>query len=135
MKIIHTKAVAIFGMLFSLLCAGSLVKGAVYTLANSDLGTEAWGAGIFAILASCFSMIAYGIDGVFCAIKAFKKIQLRLNAVLAVMIAVGFAFALVILLTPLRTAKIVVWYVFYFSIFVLEIVSLVRDFKDDTDII
>ena len=130
--IIHTKVPAIIGTFFSLAAIWSLVRGLVL---NGDPSRAAWGAGIFAILVSCVSMIAYAIDGVFCAIKAFKKIQPKFHATLALMIAAGVVFAWAILSTSLRTVKIVAWYIIYFSIVILEIISIVWHFRDDTDII
>jgi hypothetical protein len=51
------------------------------------------------------------------------------------MIAAGIVFAWAILSTSLRMVKIVAWYIIYFSIVILEIISIVRHFRDDTDII
>ena len=133
MKIIHTKAIAVLGMILSLVTLCFLVRGLVYTIARDARYEEgaAFFAGISAILASSCSMLFYGVDGILCVVKAFKRIRPRINIVLAVMSFVGIAFGVLLLVTPLKSVVSVdAWYVFYFILFVLEVIALVMHLKD-----
>ena len=135
MKKVSTKIPAMIGMLLALAVIFFLTKGALYSMTPTlfddgssiyDPELTAWGSGLFALVVSAFSMIFYMVDAVLSAIKAFLKIHPIFNAVLAATILICTVFAVLIISNVLVTAVNLVWYMCYFAIFILEIVSIVK---------
>ena len=138
MKKVSTKIPAMLGMLLALAVFFFLAKGALYSMVPNlfddgssiyDPELTAWGSGLFALVVSALSMIFYMVDAVLSAIKAFLKIHPIFNAVLAATILICTVFAVLIISNVLVTAVNLVWYVCYFAIFILEIVSIVRHIR------
>ena len=88
----------------------------------------AWGAGLFSIIVSVFSLIFYGIDAVFSVIKVIKKDNLTLNIIIAVLFVVCLILGVWVISSYLRNYKTIVWFISYFSLFIIELISIIRCF-------
>lgn len=138
MKKIWTKIPAMIGILFTLATVLFLIKALIYIL-FPDLfndGTsfyepiyEAWMCELSALMYSAFGIMFFVVDAIISTIKAVMNIDRRFNIVLSSMIAGGFAFAVVVLCTPLRIYKSVIWFLYYLLLFALEIASVIKHIK------
>ena len=138
MKSTWTKCFAILGIIGSLIVIFNLGEAFLYTVAPSllddgtsiyDPGLSAWNTGLFALLVSVASMLFYLVDAIICVIKAIMKIDPIFNIALAISIFVGCVFGVSIICNVLTTTGNIIWYFIYFSIFTLEIISIVKHLK------
>ena len=137
MKKSLTKIPAIIGMILTLICIFYLLKAYIYAYfpvffddgsSIYDPETTAWGTGLFSIIVSVFSLIFYGIDAVFCAIKAVKKNSSKLNIIIVVLFVICLIFGVWVISSVLRNYKTVIWFVSYFSLFIVEMISTIMHF-------
>ena len=139
MKNVWTKFFAILGMLCTLVCVFYLIKMAAYQYFPDlfddgstvyDPHHRVWGSGIFALIVSVFTMIFYVVDAIICVFKAIMKKDAKFNAVLAAVLFAAAVFGILVITNTLRTVTTVLWFICYFAVFALEIVSIVRCFKE-----
>ena len=137
MKKVLTKIPAVIGMILTLICIFYLLKAYAYSYFPDffDEGSNiydpemtAWGAGLFSIIVSVFSLIFYGIDAVFSVIKVIKKDNLTLNIIIAVLFVVCLILGVWVISSYLRNYKTIVWFISYFSLFIIELISIIRCF-------
>ena len=137
MKKALTKIPAIIGMILTLICIFYLLKAYAYSYFPDffddgsniyDPEMTAWGAGLFSIIVSVFSLIFYGIDAVFSVIKVIKKDNLTLNIIIAVLFVVCLILGVWVISSYLRNYKTIVWFISYFSLFIIELISIIRCF-------
>ena len=137
MKIYLRKIPAITGIILTLICIFYLLKAYMYSYfpAFFDDGssiynpeTTAWCAGLFSIIVSVFSLIFYGIDVVFSAVKAIKKDHSKLNFIIVVLFVICVILGVWVISSVLRNYKTVIWFVSYFSLFIVEMISTIRHF-------
>lgn len=126
------KIPAILGMILSLVCIFYLSKALLYTYfpAFFDVKSDepiAWGAGLFGLIVSVFSLIFYGIDAYFSA-KVIKKENSRLNMIIVALYAICLILGIWVIFSNLRDYKSIIWYVSYFSLFIVETISTIRHF-------
>ena len=114
MKKALTKIPAIIGMILTLICIFYLLKAYAYSYFPDffddgsniyDPEMTAWGAGLFSIIVSVFSLIFYGIDAVFSVIKVIKKDNLTLNIIIAVLFVVCLILGVWVISSYLRNYK------------------------------
>ena len=132
MKKLLPKTAAILGMLLTLVCAFYLIKAGVYSAFPEALddasGEIAWGSGLFALLVSVFSLLFYGIDAFLCVTQALDGKDRVFNIILASLFGISLLLGIWAIATVLRHYKAISLYIAYFSLFVLEIISVVRLF-------
>ena len=137
MKSIWLKIPSTIAVFLSLATLFNLVKGVMYTIVPNLFADvtgveDAWGAGISALLLSAFSMLFYAVDAVICIRSALMKLHPIFNCILAFSIFFVFVLGIYVITTTLVTTVNVIWFTCYFSIFILEIISLIIYFKDRT---
>ena len=137
MKKVSTKIPSIIGMILTLICIFYLLKAYMYSYfpALFDDGSSvydpeltSWGAWLFSIIVSVFSLIFYGIDAVFSAIKVIKKDNQILNSIIVALFVICLIFGVWVINSVLRNYKTIIWFASYFSLFIVEIISMIRCF-------
>ena len=137
MKNVLTKIPAVIGMILTLICIFYLLKAYAYSYfpAFFDDGSNiydpemtAWGAGLFSIIVSVFSLIFYGIDAVFSVVRAIRKDNTTLNIIIVALFVVCLILGVWVISSYLRNYKTIVWFISYFSLFIIELISTIRCF-------
>ena len=124
-----SKPIVIIGMLltvFSLyLAVLSILPDKNYDPVNDDVSRqfEFW---VYSYMTAIPSLLLYIIDGVFCIIRVFFKLDSTFNLVLGVLI---FAMIPMIIFIGSWYPGSIIWNVYYFAVFVLEIISIIRTIK------
>ena len=138
MKNILTKIPAVIGMILTLICIFYLLKAYAYSYFPDffddgsniyDPEMTAWGAGLFSIIVSVFSLIFYGIDAVFSVVRAIRKDNTTLNIIIVALFVVCLILGVWVISSYLRNYKTIVWFISYFSLFTIELISTIRCFK------
>ena len=137
MKNVLTKIPAVIGMILTLICIFYLLKAYAYSYFPDffddgsniyDPEMTAWGAGLFSIIVSVFSLIFYGIDAVFSVVRAIRKDNTTLNIIIVALFVVCLILGVWAISSYLRNYKTIVWFIFYFSLFIIELISIIRCF-------
>ena len=137
MKKALTKIPAIIGMILTLICIFYLLKAYACSYFPNlfddgsniyDPEMTAWGTGLFSIIVSVFSLIFYGMDAVFSVIKVIKKDNLTLNIIIVALFVVCLILGVWVISSYLRNYKTIVWFISYFSLFIIELISIIRCF-------
>ena len=89
---------------------------------------DAWGSGLFSIIVSVFSLIFYGIDAVFSVVRAIRKDNTTLNIIIVALFVVCLILGVWVISSYLRNYKTIVWFISYFSLFIIELISIIRCF-------
>ena len=137
MKNVLTKIPAVIGMILTLICIFYLLKAYAYSYFHDffddgsniyDPEMTAWGAGLFSIIVSVFSLIFYGIDAVFSVVRAIRKDNTTLNIIIVALFVVCLILGVWVISSYLRNYKTIVWFISYFSLFIIELISIIRCF-------
>ena len=137
MKNVLTKIPAVIGMILTLICIFYLLKAYAYSYFPDyfddgsniyDPEMTAWGAGLFSIIVSVFSLIFYGIDAVFSVVRAIRKDNTTLNIIIVALFVVCLILDVWVISSYLRNYKTIVWFISYFSLFIIELISIIRCF-------
>ncbi len=137
MKKVLTKIPAVIGMILTLICIFYLLKAYAYSYFPDffddgsniyDPEMTAWGAGLFSIIVSVFSLIFYGIDAVFSVVRAIRKDNTTLNIIIVALFVVCLILGVWVISSYLRNYKTIVWFISYFSLFIIELISIIRCF-------
>ena len=137
MKKVLTKIPAVIGMILTLICIFYLLKAYAYSYFPDffddgsniyDPEMTAWGAGLFSIIVSVFSLIFYGIDAVFSVVSAIRKDNTILNIIIVTLFVVCLILGVWVICSYLRNYKTIVWFISYFSLFIIELISIIRCF-------
>ena len=137
MKKVLTKIPAAIGMILTLICIFYLLKAYAYSYFPDlfddgsniyDPEMTAWGAGLFSIIVSVFSLIFYGIDAVFSVVRAIRKDNTILNIIIVTLFVVCLILGVWVISSYLRNYKTIVWFISYFSLFIIELISIIRCF-------
>ena len=137
MKKALTKIPAIIGMILTLICIFYLLKAYAYSYFPDlfddgsniyDPEMTAWGAGLFSTIVSVFSLIFYGIDAVFSVVRAIRKDNTTLNIIIVTLFVVCLILGVWVISSYLRNYKTIVWFISYFSLFIIELISIIRCF-------
>ena len=130
MKKIYSKIPAMIGMLVTMI--GVVLLIGAFIISNNEVEPESgvsrsFAFWVFAVITSMLSLIFYFIDAVFSIIKAFMKIHPIFNIVLALLL-IG-AIPMMLFVGGKLGINIYIYFSYYLSIFVLEIVSIVKHIK------
>ena len=138
MKTALTKIFAVLGMLCTLVCVFYLIRMAIFLYFPDllDDGTpfyepenSGFHSGLFALIVSVFSMVFYVVDAIICVLKAILKKDAKFNLVLAAVLLISAAFGVVVITNYLKPYTVIPWFICFFAVFALEVVSIVRCFK------
>ncbi|MBQ2675789.1 MAG: hypothetical protein IJF54_00110 [Clostridia bacterium] len=130
MKKLLIKIPAIIAMIISAISFGFMIVSLIATFTESSVDngiSDSFRFWAYGVIFAIFSVIFYFIDAVFLIIKAFKKINPIINAILSVML-IG-AIPMVIIFGGGLGINIYIWNAYYLAIFILEIVSTVKHIK------
>ena len=134
MKKVLTKIPAVIGMILTLICIFYLLKAYAYSYFPDffddgsniyDPEMTAWGAGLFSIIVSVFSLIFYGIDAVFSVVRAIRKDNTTLNIIIVALFVVCLILGVWVISSYLRNYKTIVWFISYFSLLIIELISII----------
>ena len=137
MKNVLTKIPAVIGMILTLICIFYLLEAYAYSYFPDffddgsniyDPEMTAWGAGLFSIIVSVFSLIFYGIDAVSSVVRAIRKDNTTLNIIIVALFVVCLILGVWVISSYLRNYKTIVWFISYFSLFIIELISIIRCF-------
>ena len=130
MKNISTKIPAMIAMLIAVFSLGLLIAAFIVSIneVESEMGvSKSFAFWVFAVITSMLSLIFYFIDAVFSIIKAFMKIHPIFNIVLALLL-IG-ATPMMLFVGGKLGINIYIYFSYYLSIFVLEIISIIKHIK------
>ena len=130
MKNISTKIPAMIAMLIAVFSLGLLIAAFIVSIneVEPEMGvSKSFAFWVFAVITSMLSLIFYFIDAVFSIIKAFMKIHPIFNIVLALLL-IG-ATPMMLFVGGKLGINIYIYFSYYLSIFVLEIISIIKHIK------
>ena len=130
MKKIYTKIPAMIAMLIAILSLGLLITAFIVSIneVEPEMGvSRSFAFWAFAVITSMLSLIFYFIDAVISVVKAFLRINPIFNIVLAVLL-VG-AIPMMLFVGAKLGINIYIYFSYYLTIFVLEIVSIIKHIK------
>lgn len=126
MKKVYTKIPAMIAMLISVITAALVLASIVYAL-NSGDASIGFLVGIGLCYIEIIIYVFYFIDAILSIVKAIKKIQPIFNSILALLIVGTIPLDLWALSAKRMYIGLVC--VHYFTIFVLEVISIVKHIK------
>ncbi|MBE6684279.1 MAG: hypothetical protein IKL66_00545 [Clostridia bacterium] len=121
---------AIVAMAISLVSFGLMIASLVAMLTEmptDDGVSRSFALWFWGMIVAYFSLIFYFVDAVLSVIKIFRKIHPIFNSVLAVMLIGAIPMALFV--GGGLGINIYIWNAYYLTIFILEIVSIVKHVK------
>ena len=130
MKNVSTKIPAIIAMLIALFSLVLLITASIVSIdeVEPEMGvSKSFAFWVFAVITSMLSLIFYFIDAVMSIVKAILKIHPVFNIVLAVML-LG-AIPMMLFVGGKLGINIFIYFSYYLSIFVLEIISIIKHIK------
>ena len=130
MKNVSTKIPAMIAMLIAIFSLGLLIAAFIVSIneVEPESGvSRSFAFWVFAVITSMLSLIFYFIDAVFSIIKAFMKIHPIFNIVLALLL-IG-AIPMMLFVGGKLGINIFIYFSYYLSIFVLEIISIIKHIK------
>ena len=130
MKNVSTKIPAMIAMLIAIFSLGLLIAAFIVSIneVEPESGvSKSFAFWVFAVITSMLSLIFYFIDAVFSTIKAFMKIHPIFNIVLALLL-IG-AIPMMLFVGGKLGINIFIYFSYYLSIFVLEIISIIKHIK------
>ena len=131
MKSTLTKYPAIIAMIISLVSFGLMISSfvALITEPPLELGdiSKSFAFWLWGMIVAYFSLIFYFIDAIFSIIKIFMKIHPIFNAILSIMLLGAIPMGLFV--GGGLGISIYIWNAYYLTIFILEIVSIVKHVK------
>ena len=130
MKNISTKIPAMIAMLIAVFSLGLLIAAFIVSIneVEPEMGvSKSFAFWVFAVITSMLSLIFYFIDAVFSIIEAFMKIHPIFNIVLALLL-IG-AIPMMLFVGGKLGINIYIYFSYYLSIFVLEIISIIKHIK------
>ena len=126
MRGVASKTHGIIAVIFSAISIGLMIWGLFIDTPAEQGVSRGFACWIFSMIIALISVFAYVVDGIVCAIKAFRKIRPGFNLISAVLY-IGSAPMAVFVGSPLNTT--VIFYIYYLGIFVLEIVDIIKHIK------
>ena len=130
MKNVSTKIPAMIAMLIAIFSLGLLIAAFIVSIneVEPESGViRSFAFWVFAVITSMLSLIFYFIDAFFSIIKAFMKIHPIFNIVLALLL-IG-AIPMMLFVGGKLGINIFIYFSYYLSIFVLEIISIIKHIK------
>ena len=130
MKNVSTKIPAIIAMLIALFSLGLLITAFIVSIdeIEPEMGvSKSFAFWVYAVLTSILSLIFYSVDAVISVVKVFLRIHPIFNIVLALLL-VG-AIPMMLFVGAKLGINIYIYFSYYLTIFVLEIVSIIKHIK------
>ena len=130
MKKLYTKIPAMIAMLIAILSFGLLITAFIVSIneVEPEMGvSKSFAFWVYAVLTSILSLIFYFVDAVISVVKAFLRIHPIFNIVLALLL-VG-AIPMMLFVGAKLGINIYIYFSYYLTIFVLEIVSIIKHIK------
>ena len=131
MESTSTKVSAIIAMIISLVSFVLMISSfvALITEPPLELGdiSKSFAFWLWGMIVAYFSLIFYFIDAIFSIIKIFMKIHPIFNAILSIMLLGAIPMGLFV--GGGLGISIYIWNAYYLTIFILEIVSIVKHVK------
>lgn len=131
MKKLSSKIPAIIAMHMAVFSLGLLIASLIALIheVEPEFGgvSRSFAFWVYAVIISTVSLVFYSVDAVFSIIKAVHKIHPRFNIVLAVLL-IG-AIPMMWFVGQKLGINIYIFYSYYFAIFVLEIISVIKHIK------
>ena len=132
MRDFTTKIHAIIGMAISVVSFGLLITSLILGLIESptEFGlSNSFSFWVLSVIVAMISLLFYIIDALLSIVKAFKKVDPIFNSLLSILLF--GAVPMVIFVSGGTGINIYIWNAYYLTIFVLEIVSLIKHIKMD----
>ena len=132
MRDFTTKIHAIIGMAISVVSFGLLITSLILGLIESptEFGlSNSFSFWVLSVIVAMISLLFYIIDALLSIVKAFKKVDPIFNSLLSILLF--GAVPMVIFVCGGTGINIYIWNAYYLTIFVLEIVSLIKHIKMD----
>ena len=120
MKSLYSKIPAMIAMLIAIFSLGLLITAFIGV-------SKSFAFWVYAVLTSILSLIFYFVDAVISVVKAFLRIHPIFNIVLALLL-VG-AIPMMLFVGVKLGINIYIYFSYYLTIFVLEIVSIIKHIK------
>lgn len=114
-----SKTIVIIGMLMTIFSLGLDIASVI---PNKDYDSH-FGLWIYSYIVALASLLFYIIDGIFCIIRAFYKLDMVFNVILGAVIFIGIP---MIIFIGGRPIICIIWNIYYFAMLVLEIISIIR---------
>ena len=130
MKSLSSKIPAMIAMLIAIFSLGLLITAFMVSIneVEPESGvSKSFAFWVYAVLTSILSLIFYFVDAVISVVKAFLRIHPILNIVLALLL-VG-AIPMMLFVGAELGINIYIYFSYYLTIFVLEIVSIIKHIK------
>ena len=130
MENVSTKIPAMIAMLIALFSLGLLITAFIVSIdeVEPEMGvSKSFAFWVYAVITSILSLIFYFVDAVMSIAKAILKIHPVFNIVLAVMLF--GAIPMMLFVGGKLGINIYIYFSYYLTIFVLEIVSIIKHIK------
>ena len=130
MKSLSSKIPAMIAMLIAIFSLGLLITAFMVSIneVEPEIGvSKSFAFWVFAVLTSILSLIFYFVDAVISVVKPFLRIHPIFNIVLALLL-VG-AIPMMLFVGAKLGINIYIYFSYYLTIFVLEIVSIIKHIK------
>ena len=130
MKSLSSKIPAMVAMLIAIFSLGLLITAFIVSIneVEPESGvSKSFAFWVYAVLTSILSLIFYFVDAVISVVKAFLRIHPIFNIELALLL-VG-AIPMMLFVGAKLGINIYIYFSYYLTIFVLEIVSIIKHIK------
>ena len=130
MKSLSSKIPAMIAMLIAIFSLGLLITAFIVSIneVEPESGvSKSFAFWVYAVLTSILSLIFYFVDAVISVVKVFLRIHPIFNIVLALLL-VG-AIPMMLFVGAKLGINIYIYFSYYLTIFVLEIVSIIKHIK------
>ncbi len=130
MKRLSSKIPAMIAMLIAIFSLGLLITAFIVSIneVEPESGvSKSFAFWVYAVLTSILSLIFYFVDAVISVVKALLRIHPIFNIVLALLL-VG-AIPMMLFVGAKLGINIYIYFSYYLTIFVLEIVSIIKHIK------
>ena len=130
MESLSSKIPAMIAMLIAIFSLGLLITAFIVSIneVEPESGvSKSFAFWVFAVLTSILSLIFYFVDAVISVVKAFLRIHPIFNIVLALLLVC--AIPMMLFVGAKLGINIYIYFSYYLTIFVLEIVSIIKHIK------
>ena len=130
MESLSSKIPAMIAMLIAIFSLGLLITAFIVSIneVEPESGvSKSFAFWVYAVLTSILSLIFYFVDAVISVVKAFLRIHPMFNIALALLL-VG-AIPMMLFVGAKLGINIYIYFSYYLTIFVLEIVSIIKHIK------
>ncbi len=129
-----TKTIAAIGMLISVLSL-LLAVASILPLSPDQVNAETFNQfelWIYSYMVAIPSILFYLIDGIFCFVRTFYKLDKIFNIILGIFI---LCMVPMVLFVGSWYPGSIIWNIYYFLVFTLEIISIIRAIKQRKNLV